>query len=178
MTDTTVTWKYLYRCKCGKVHETDRPFKEKWVCDCGVLNVGIETAMSSEPSDDTRVFQTGATRGKDDNKLDFEGFISPRVLWRYAEYMHECRLRNVPPGAAIRSSDNWQKGIPTDAYIKSLIRHTMEVWGSHRGAMPEVNSANYIRTLCAIMFNAMGLIFEATRNEFDIKGIDAENRSK
>lgn len=105
----------------------------------------------------TRLFETGATRDTDATKLDYEGFIAPRVLRRYAEYMHECRLRNIPPGDAMRASDNWQKGIPRDAYVKSLLRHVMEVWESHRQGQYDE------RALCAVMFNAMGLLFEITR---------------
>ena len=76
----------------------------------------------------TRLFDTGATRDTDANKLDFEGFLSPRVLRQYAEYMHKCRLRNQPHGEALRASDNWQKGMPKDSYMKSLVRHVMELW--------------------------------------------------
>ena len=56
-----------------------------------------------------RNFDTGATRDVDTNKLDFEGFLSPVVLERYAEYMHKNR---VQADGNLRDSDNWQKGIP------------------------------------------------------------------
>jgi len=115
----------------------------------------------------TRLFETGATRDTDTTKLDFEGFISPRVLRVYAVYMHECRLRNIPPGDAMRASDNWQKGIPLEAYMKSLLRHTMEVWHGWREAMPEPYSQEFNNALCAIMFNAMGMLYELTRNAED-----------
>jgi len=36
-----------------------------------------------------RTFASGATRDADDHKLDFEGFLSPFVLERYAQYMHK-----------------------------------------------------------------------------------------
>src|SRR6267142_2513848 len=98
----------------------------------------------------TRLFPTGATRDTDKTKLDYEGFLSPRVLKRYAEYMHECRLRNIPPGQELRSSDNWQKGIPKDAYMKSLLRHVMEIWTGHRGSLPEPGSKVFKDHLCAI----------------------------
>ena len=86
-------------------------------------------------------------------------FLSPVVLRRYAEYMHTCRLRNVPEGEELRSSSNWQKGIPKDAYMKSLLRHTFELWGQHRATVVDED------TLCAIMFNAMGYLFELKRKE-------------
>lgn len=110
---------------------------------------------------DTRLFPTGATRDVDTSKLDFEGFLSPRVLRRFAEYMHECRLRNVPPGDTIRASDNWQKGIPEDAYMKSLLRHVFDVWEMRRSSVR--GDKAYQDALSAIIFNAQGLLFEDLR---------------
>ena len=114
-----------------------------------------ECAEGPVAKTDTRTFASGATRDQDDSKLDYEGFLSPVVLERYAQYMHEARLRNVPAGMTIRPSDNWQKGIPKSAYVKSLIRHTFEVWKHWRqtGTLDQ-NAA------CGIMFNVMGLLFE------------------
>lgn len=111
-------------------------------------------------SQDTRLFSTGATRDADDNKLDYEGFLSPQVLAAYAVYMHGCRSRNIPPGEKLRSSDNWQKGIPKEAYVKSLIRHVFEAWQSWRlnGKIPRA-------TLCAIMFNVMGFLHEDLKED-------------
>ncbi len=99
-----------------------------------------------------REFTTGATRDTDEGKYDFEGFLSPIVLVRYAEYMHKHR---VQADGAVRDSDNWQKGIPSEAYMKSLLRHVMDVWLLHRGepAREELEWA-----LCAVLFNAMGLL--------------------
>jgi hypothetical protein len=42
-------------------------------------------------SDSIRRFESGATRDGDVNKLDFEGFLAPAVLTRFAEYMHVNR---------------------------------------------------------------------------------------
>jgi hypothetical protein len=41
---------------------------------------------------------TGATRNLDEDKLDYEGFLSPYVLRRFAAYMHEHR--KTPDGPA------------------------------------------------------------------------------
>lgn len=107
----------------------------------------------------TRQYETGATRDSAENKLDYEGFLSPLVLKRFAEYMHECRLRNIPEGQEIRSSDNWQKGMPVEDYVKSLLRHTMSVWLHHDNFWPETNE-DYQTALCAILFNVQGLLHE------------------
>jgi hypothetical protein len=104
--------------------------------------------------DRIRRFPTGATRDTEDGKLDYEGFLAPRVLERYACYMHEHR---VQPDGTMRASDNWQKGIPKDAYMKSLWRHFMEVWTCHREG---VEGKRLEDALCAVMFNTMGYLFE------------------
>lgn len=114
----------------------------------------------------TRLFETGATRDADDGKLDYEGFLSPFVLERFAQYMHSCRTRNVPPGQTLRSSDNWQKGIPLDAYMKSMIRHVFEVWRDHRRNANHVVRGSVVQdALCAILFNVQGYLHELLKAE-------------
>lgn len=101
-----------------------------------------------------RKFETGATRDSEENKLDYEAFLSPLVLERYAEYMHRHRQQ---PDGSLRDGDNWQKGIPKDAYMKSMWRHFMDLWMFHRGH----NGRESIEeALCAIIFNAMGYLHE------------------
>ena len=106
-----------------------------------------------------RSFESGATRDSEGDKLDYEGFISPLVLRRYAQYMHGHR-RQVD--GSLRDSDNWQKGIPRDVYMKSLIRHTFDLWLFHRGWTVKETLENL---LCAIMFNAMGFLHELLRRQ-------------
>lgn len=77
-----------------------------------------------------REFETGATRDDETGKFDFEGYLSPAVLWEFARYMEGHG--HLADGST-RASDNWQKGIPTDAYMKSLLRHVMDLWLLHRG---------------------------------------------
>lgn len=101
-----------------------------------------------------RTFETGATRDTDDGKLDYEGFFSPLVLRRRAEYMHRHR---VQADGELRASDNWQKGIPLDAYMKSAFRHFVEWWAAHRaGADPS-------EAIAALMFNCEGYLHETLK---------------
>jgi hypothetical protein len=102
---------------------------------------------------DVRVFSTGATRDVDEGKLDFEGFLSPLALERFARYMHKNRIQS---DGSLRASDNWQKGIPIDAYMKSMFRHFMEVWSIHRGH----SDGNMQEALCALLFNVQGYLHE------------------
>jgi len=115
---------------------------------------------------EVRAFDTGATRSKDSNKPDYEGFLSPLVIERYGNYMHAHR---VQADGSLRDSDNWQKGIPKSAYAKSLIRHVMQFHKLHRGH--EVfdwdtgADINVEDMLCAIIFNAMGYLHETLKED-------------
>jgi hypothetical protein len=105
-----------------------------------------------------RAFGTGATRDQDTTKLDFEGFLSPLVLERYAEYMHSKRYL---PDGSMRDSDNWQLGIPVQVYIKSLFRHFFAVWKAYRAGKLSSSTED----MCAVLFNQMGLLHEILKIE-------------
>ena len=100
-----------------------------------------------------RTFKTGATRDAEDGKLDYEGFLSPLALRRFAQYMHQHRIQ---PDGSLRASDNWQKGIPFDAYMKSGFRHFMDWWTLHRAW----NDEGLEDALCGVIFNAQGYLHE------------------
>jgi len=105
-----------------------------------------------------RTFDTGATRDTDTSKLDFDGFLSPLVLKRYAEYLNKHR---VQADGKLRDSDNWQKGIPITAYMKSLWRHFIDMWTFHRGYNPKSDGAfEFEESICAVIFNASGYLHE------------------
>ena len=103
-----------------------------------------------------RQFKTGATRDQDTEKFDYEGFLSPAVLERFGSYMHKHRKQS---DGKLRDSDNWQKGMPRDAYMKSMWRHFMDVWKNHRGLPAE----DLEESLCAMLFNVQGYLFEVMR---------------
>jgi len=102
-----------------------------------------------------RTFETGATRDSDNQKLDYEGFLSPFAMKRYAEYLHEHRRQ---ADGEYRDSDNWQKGIPKDVYMKSMFRHFVDIWTLHRDGC--ISSVSRQEALCAVIFNAMGYLHE------------------
>lgn len=101
-----------------------------------------------------RTFETGATREANEDKLKYEGCLSPIVLRRFAQYMLKHELQS---DGQRRKADNWQAGIPLDAYMDSLLRHTIELWLAHRGWGPVPDKAE---TLCAIFFNTQGYLHE------------------
>lgn len=115
-----------------------------------------------------RHFTSGATRDVSDNKPDYEGFIHPLVLIRYGQYMH--KHRHLPDGS-LRASDNWQKGIPQAQYMKSLLRHVMDAWVIMRGHPEKAVERDLEEVLCAVIFNAMGLLHEVLLKR-DVKDRD------
>ncbi len=107
-----------------------------------------------------RAFDTGAKRDDDTGKLQYTQFLAPSVLRRYAEYLREhCTQAD----GQTRSGDNWKQGIPQDVYMASLLRHFMEFWEHEEvklfqglDSIPKAEED----LLCAIIFNAMGLLYE------------------
>jgi hypothetical protein len=106
-----------------------------------------------------RTFETGATRDLDTGKFDYEGFLSPLVIRRFAAYMHKNRQQ---ADGSVRAADNWQKGIPFEAYMKSGWRHFFEWWSEHRRGTGTANDT-IEEALCALIFNAQGYLHELLR---------------
>ena len=101
-----------------------------------------------------RKFKTGATRDNAEGKFDYEGFLSPLVIERFGKYMDKHRKQ---ADGQLRDSDNWQKGMPKEAYIKSAWRHFVDWWKEHR----KIESKDGIEeAICALIFNAQGYLHE------------------
>lgn len=113
-----------------------------------------------------REFVTGATRTSDVGKNDYDGYFSYSVIEAYGDYMTVHRKQ---PDGTMRASDNWQKGIPQEAYRKSMFRHFLDVWAIHRGYERKDKTDGHILTLkeslCALLFNVMGLLHEHLKDE-------------
>ena len=106
-----------------------------------------------------RYNDTGATRDSDEGKYDYEGFFSPLVIERFAEYMHKHRFQ---ADGRVRDSDNWQKGMPKAWYMKSGWRHFFDWWKEHRG-WPTKEGLQ--EALCGLIFNAMGYLHEVIKEQ-------------
>jgi hypothetical protein len=98
-------------------------------------------------------FDTGATRDISHDKFDYEGFLSPTVMEAFGAFMHANRQTAI----GLRDSDNWQKGIPFDTYMKSMFRHFHAAWKAHRISD---HQDSVVVDLLAIMFNAQGYLHE------------------
>ena len=127
---------------------------------CGLgcsVKTPISTNVETDQKAEIRTFETGANRDTDTDKLDYEGFLSPIVLQRFAEYMH--KNRKLKDGS-YRDSDNWQKMFGEshkNVCMKSLVRHTMDLWLIHRGHPARSDEEE---ACCAIMFNAMAYLLK------------------
>ena len=74
-------------------------------------------------------------------------------------YMLSCQYLK---DGTLRSSDNWQKGIPVSAYMKSLLRHVIELWTQYRTDPASISE----ETLCATLFNAQGILHETLKERY------------
>jgi hypothetical protein len=106
-----------------------------------------------------REFKTGATRDTDVGKNDYEGFLDPKVIEMYGTYMTKHRIQ---ADGKLRDSDNWKKGIPKDAYMKSAWRHFLDIWMEHRGYK---SKDGIEEALMALLFNIMGYAYELLKEK-------------
>ena len=129
---------------------------ETTAADLAKAGVVLKDGVFLNTISPTRKFDTGATREQDTTKLDYEGFLSPLALTRFAAYMHKNRVQS---DGSTRASDNWQKGIPLSSYMKSLWRHLMTVWCHHR-KVHVLGCEDMEDALCGVIFNAQGYLHE------------------
>jgi hypothetical protein len=109
-----------------------------------------------------RKFATGAVRSEDAVRDDPEGYLSPLAVQRFCQYMTKHRTQ---ADGSIRTSDNWQLGMPIPSYFKGAWRHFLHAWSRHRG-WPVADSraaADLEEDLCALMFNVQGALHEIVK---------------
>lgn len=102
-----------------------------------------------------RVFEGGAYRDFDEEKLDFAKALCPHVLETYVAYLGKNRLQS---NGEVRQWDNWKSGIPQDVYMSSMYRHMHAVW----------KGTDNTDDLCALMFNVMGMLHEKLKECNDV----------
>lgn len=106
-----------------------------------------------------RTFATGATRSSAAGKPEYAGYLSPRFIKAYGQYMLK---HQVQADGNMRDCRNWQRGITLESYMQSMFRHFVEVWTdyeTHRLEGTDDDGA-MIESLCALAFNVMGMCHE------------------
>ena len=114
----------------------------------------ILSKLDAEIEPQLRTFDTGATRSPLGDKLQYEGYLNPLVLKRFAEYMKKHQTQS---DGQTRSADNWQNNIPLNSLMDSGTRHFMDWRLYHRGYESEMEEP-IEEALCAVMFNCMGYL--------------------
>jgi hypothetical protein len=82
-------------------------------------------------------------------------------------------MNRLQSDGKLRDSDNWQKGIPMDVYMKSGYRHFNDWWAGHRyGDTPMIDRKPTMAALCGLLFNVMGYMHEELKRhpEVDFDG--------
>ena len=140
------------------------------VCPCpdpsDLDNLGVRSPEvlglppREERTDVMRKFDSGATRNVDATKPDYEGFLSPLAIVGFGRYMNKNR---VQADGKLRDSDNWQKGIPPASYMKSLLRHVLDLWLHHRG-FQELTTEGIDDAVYGAMFNIQGYAHEKEKS--------------
>ena len=96
-----------------------------------------------------RKFKTGAIRDSEDGKEDYIETISWTAFKRYAQFMTSKKSKY--------GAGNFKKGIPIDAYERSLVRHLQKYFANkYEGGKEELEEDH----LCAMLFNVFGIIHE------------------
>lgn len=121
-------------------------------------------------------FLTGAKRNSDENKPDYEGYLSPLVIHAFGEYMTKHQFMS---DGTKRASDNWQLGIPKDRLARSLFRHIIDFWTLHRGYQAINPDSGQFFTkeelLCAIIFNAQAFLHGILKSQYSYPQIITKN---
>lgn len=101
-----------------------------------------------------RHFKTGAVRDVETNKEDYVETISWTAFKKYAQYMTAKKQKY--------GAGNFKKGIDIESYERSLCRHLQKYMeNKYEGGVVEVDESH----LCAIVFNAFGILHEQGRKE-------------
>lgn len=112
-----------------------------------------------------RTFDTGATRSPAEGKPEYAGYMTPEVVQAFGAYMLKHQTQS---DGNKRDSRNWQKGIPLESYMQSIMRHFVEVWAKYEDYRRHgytMATEETIDSLMALKFNVDGMAFEVLRGD-------------
>lgn len=162
--------------KCGATTTEDDAFQletrgpdgsteaVKWICkECLLIQEAVSGLVA-----EGRVFNTGATRDTNADKLAYDKGMSMQVLQAYMEYLGKHRVQK---NGSLRDWDNWKQGIPPEVYRESMMRHTIDAVRKSKGlSLREEMPLKDL--LSAVIFNASGWLFELLVEESGNREID------
>jgi len=96
--------------------------------------------MKIEDSGKRIKYETGALRDIEEGKVKYN-LLPPECLKRVAQHYTN--------GAIKYSANNWKKGVPSERFFSSALRHLMQYW------LGEKNEDH----LAAVVFNIFGIIY-------------------
>lgn len=67
------------------------------------------------------------------------------------------QFNGMMPDGSQRNVDDWKKGVPLDVYMKSAMRHFMELWLAHRECPV---SEGRVWACLGLLFNVQGYLHE------------------
>ncbi len=116
---------------------------------------------NTSTQEEIRRFESGAVRGSG-GKFDFPEYISPYLIFRYAEHM---RKNAIKYGAG-----NWKKrnpdgtsGIPEGEYFRSLCRHFFMLFMEYTEGVKMEPESDHIASM---IFNLQGLVVHQEEAKF------------
>ena len=117
--------------------------------------------LINQDLEEIRKFESGAVRGSG-GKFDFPEYISPYLIFRFAEHMRK--------NAAKYGAGNWKKrstdgttGIPKEEYFKSLCRHFFMLYTEYTEGIKMEPDTDH---LASIIFNIQGLMVHEEEEKF------------
>ncbi len=139
---------YEVCCQYCKINKVTMPvFGDGTIPKCGECHKNLNKPME-EKQEEIRHFESGAVRGSG-GKLEFGEYLSPHMLFRYAEHMRKNAIKY--------GKGNWLKGIPENEYWESGFRHFMMIFMERQlGIQMEPDTDHY----AALIFNIQGLMHE------------------
>jgi len=94
-------------------------------------------------------------------RVQSPAFMPSDVIKEFGRYMLEHQIQT---DGVTRSSNNWKKGIPLEAYITSMWRHLQTIWLHHEGRA-DLTEESLEDALCGALFNASGYLHELLKEK-------------
>lgn len=130
----------------------------------------------NQPKEEIRRFESGAVRGSG-GKFDFPEYLSPYLIFRFAEHMRKSAVK-YGAGNFRRRSPDGTTGIPYAEYMNSLTRHFFMLFMEYTEGVKMEPETDHIASM---LFNLQGLIIHQEeakfKNKKEMYGYPFENQN-